>query len=175
MTTTTKTHPLKAEEATMALEKKWGKTLISAGFTALPNVIFQSQNALGLKPLDVLVLLHLASYWWRPMENPRPAKGDLAASLNVDPRTVQRSISKMEGLGYLKRIQRRASDMHSLTNEYDMRGLVHAPKVKELAMERIELKAQRTSESKKRAADERARTATPKSFAAKETTKPKKV
>lgn len=43
------------------LEAKWGKTLIAAGFTALPDVIFQYQKALKLKPLDILILLHLAS------------------------------------------------------------------------------------------------------------------
>ena len=37
------------------LEAKWGKTLIAAGFTALPDVIFQYQKALKLKPLDILI------------------------------------------------------------------------------------------------------------------------
>lgn len=138
------------------LEAKWGKTLIAAGFTALPDVIFQYQKALKLKPLDILILLHLASYWWKPNENPWPAKGTIADALDVDPRTVQRSIKKMEELGYIKRIERKAKAGDNLSNEYDLRGLVKAAKTH--AEEKIALKA-------KRAAEDKSRRATPTTFA----------
>ena len=106
MSTTKQATKPTASPTEKVLEAKWGKTLIAAGFTALPDVIFQYQKALKLKPLDVLVLLHLASYWWKPNENPWPAKGTIADAIDVDPRTVQRSIVKMEALGYVKRIER---------------------------------------------------------------------
>jgi DNA-binding MarR family transcriptional regulator len=138
------------------LEAKWGKTLIAAGFTALPDVIFQSQKALKLKPLDVLILLHLASYWWKPNENPWPAKGTIADAIDVDPRTVQRSIKKMEELGYIKRIARKAKAGDNLSNEYDLRGLTKV--AKKHAEEKIALKAKRVEEDKNRRA-------TPKAFA----------
>lgn len=142
--------------AQKVLEAKWGKTLIAAGFTALPDVIFQYQKALKLKPLDILILLHLASYWWKPNENPWPAKGTIADALDVDPRTVQRSIKKMEELGYIKRIERKAKAGDNLSNEYDLRGLVKAAKTH--AEEKIALKA-------KRAAEDKSRRATPTTFA----------
>ena len=125
---TTKQAPAAAASANKVLEAKWGKTLIAAGFTALPDVIFQYQKALKLKPLDVLILLHLASYWWKPNENPWPSKGTIADAIDVDPRTVQRAIKKMEDLGYVKRIVRKAKAGDNLTNEYDLRGLVKAGK-----------------------------------------------
>lgn len=128
------------------LEAKWGKTLIAAGFTALPDVIFQYQKALKLKPLDVLILLHLASHWWRPNENPWPSKGRIAEAIDVDPRTIQRAISKMEGLGYVKRIERKAKAGDNLTNEYDLRGLVTA--AQKFAEEKIALKEKRLAEDK---------------------------
>ena len=128
------------------LEAKWGKTLIAAGFTALPDVIFQYQKALKLKPLDVLILLHLASHWWRPNENPWPSKGRIAEAIDVDPRTIQRAISKMEGLGYVQRIERKAKAGDNLTNEYDLRGLVKA--AQKFAEEKIALKAKRLAEDK---------------------------
>lgn len=138
------------------LEAKWGKTLIAAGFTALPDVIFQNQKALKLKPLDVMVILHLASYWWKPNENPWPAKSTIADALDVDPRTVQRSIKKMEDLGYIKRIERKAKAGDNLSNAYDLRGLVKAGK--RYAEEKIALKA-------KRVAEDKSRRATPAAFA----------
>lgn len=137
------------------LEAKWGKTLLAAGFTALPDVIFRFQKALKLKPLDVVILLHLASYWWKPNENPWPAKGTIADAIDVDARTVQRHIVHMEELGYVKRIQRKAKVGDNLTNEYDLRGLVkHAEK---LAVAEIAKRA-------KRAAEDKSQRATPASF-----------
>lgn len=138
------------------LEAKWGKTLLAAGFTALPNVIFQYQKALKLNPLDVNILLHLASYWWKPNENPWPAKGTIADLINVDPRTVQRHIGKMEKLGYVKRIERKATAGDNLSNEYDLRGLIKA--TKKHAEEKIAIK-------EKRAAEDKSRRATPTAFA----------
>ena len=61
-TKTTTTAPAPAVAAEKVLAAKWGKTAIRAGFTALPDVIFKQPKALGLKRLDVLVILHLASY-----------------------------------------------------------------------------------------------------------------
>ena len=137
------------------LEDKWGKTLVSAGFTALPDVIFQYQKALKLKPLDVLIILHLASYWWKPNENPWPSKSTIADSIDVDPRTVQRSIKKMEDLGYVKRIMRKAAVGDNLSNEYDLRGLINA--ATKHAEEKIALKL-------KRANEDRTKRATPNYF-----------
>lgn len=137
-----------SSEAVRALEAKWTKPLIAAGFTALPNVIFQKQKALKLKHLDVLVLLHLASFWWSAAQNPWPSKATIADALDVDPRTVQRSIAKMEKLGYVKRIGRFASVGDNLSNEYDLTGLVQA--AAPLALDEVTLRTQRAAEDKKR-------------------------
>jgi DNA-binding transcriptional regulator YhcF (GntR family) len=137
------------------LEAKWGKTLLAAGFTALPDVIFRFQKALKLNPLDVLILLHLASYWWKPSENPWPAKGTIADAIGVDARTVQRHIEYMEQLGYIKRIERKAKAGDNLTNEYDLRGLVK--KSEKLAEQEIAKRA-------KRAAEDKCQRATPTAF-----------
>lgn len=144
------------KETDKVLEAKWGKALIANGFTALPDAVFRNQKALKLKPLDVLILLHLASYWWKPAENPWPAKGTIADALDVDPRTVQRSIKSMEDLGYVKRIERKAKAGDNLTNQYDLRGLVKA--ATKLAEEEIARKA-------KRAAEDKSRRAAPAAFA----------
>jgi Helix-turn-helix domain len=148
-----KTSPAAAETVLVA---KWGKTLIAAGWTALPDVVFLNQKALKLKPLDVNILLHLASYWWKASENPWPAKSTIADAIDVDPRTVQRHIQKMEKKGYIKRIYRRAKVGDNFSNEYDLRGLIKA--ANKFAEERIALK-------QKRAAEDKSRRATPAAFA----------
>ncbi|UVA79994.1 helix-turn-helix domain-containing protein [Pandoraea commovens] len=134
--------------ADKGLQARWGKELIAAGWTALPDVIFQCQKALKLNPVDVLILLHLASYWWKPNENPWPAKGTIADAINVSPRTVQRAIARMEKLGYVKRIARIATAGDNMSNEYDLRGLIKA--AKPLAIEKIDRKEKRAAEDKQR-------------------------
>lgn len=130
------------------LQEKWGKEAIEAGFTALPDIVFRQQKALKLKPLDVLILLHLASYWWRPKSNPWPAKNTLADAIDVDPRTIQRSIKKMEGMGYVKRIPRISGYGDNLSNEYDLGGLVKA--IKTLAKEELRVRESRLEEDNQR-------------------------
>lgn len=118
-------------------------------------MIFRQTKALELKQLDVLVILHLASYWWTPNEFPRPAKATIADALDCDPRTVQRSIEKMEKQGYIKRIERKAKVGDNLPNQYDMRGLVKA--IQKLAADEI-------AKREKRAAEDKAQTTSPKTF-----------
>jgi len=70
-------------------EAKWTKNLMKAGWTVIPNVIFECQRALKLDPLAINILLHIVSYWWTPTGKPHPSKVTIARSIGVDPRTVQ--------------------------------------------------------------------------------------
>lgn len=155
VTKNTATSPAAAVATEKVLAAKWGKTAIKAGFTALPDVIFRYPKALNLKQFDVLVILHLASYWWKPDELPRPAKSSIADALDCDPRTVQRSIQRMEKLGYVRRITRMAKVGDNLPNQYDLSGLVKA--IEKIATEEIQRR-------EKRAADAKALATSPKTF-----------
>jgi DNA-binding MarR family transcriptional regulator len=138
-----------------ALHQKWGADVIAEGYTVLPNVILQNQKALDLKHLDVLVLMCLLSHWWDKDDLPRPAKTSIARTLDVDPRTVQRSIAKLEKQGYIERKERRATVGDNLPNFYDLSGLVAAAKTQ---AERV--KKLKTA----RAKEDSAMQSTPKTF-----------
>jgi hypothetical protein len=109
-------------------EKKWSKELMAAGWTALPNILFERQQALGLDPIDINILLHLSSYWWKPGDKPHPSKVTIATAIGIDPRTVQRRIAKMEVDGFIRREQRRIAGFGSKTNLYHLDGLIEAAK-----------------------------------------------
>lgn len=131
-----------------ALHQKWGAAVIAEGYTVLPNVILHNQKALALKHLDVLVLMCLLSHWWDKDDLPRPAKTSIAQTLDVDPRTVQRSIAKLEKQGYIQRKERRAGVGDNLPNAYDLSGLVAAAKVQ--AAQTREVKSQRKKQDSER-------------------------
>lgn len=104
--------------------KKWGRTLIDAGWTLVPNTFIEQQERLGLDALDFNILLHLMSYWWEPSNKPRPSKKTIAKAVGRDPRTVQRRIANMEKKGYLKRERRDGPGKGTQTNRYHLDGLI---------------------------------------------------
>ena len=131
-------------------EKKWGKPLMEAGWTLLPNTILVRQAALGLTSTDINILLHLMAFWWKKEELPHPSKVTLAKSIGVTPRTVQRRIATMEQAGFIRRIRRQGPHRGTQTNLYDFSGLIKeaTPYAKGLLEER----AERATEQAARAA-----------------------
>ena len=110
-------------------------------------------NELELDSLDIMIVLHIASYWWENDRLPHPSKARIAAALNVAPRTVQRRIQALEAKGYIKRKVRKTRFGDNDTNEYDLSGLT-----KEVRR----LGAREKDRDAARAKDDLARVATPK-------------
>jgi len=122
------TKPLATTAIDKSVAAKWSAPLAKAGWTSFPNIIFERQAALGLTPLDINILLHLAGYWWKPGENAHPSKATIAKAIGVSPRTVQKRIAAMETAGFIKRIYRKTGVGDNDTNEYDLSGLIEAAK-----------------------------------------------
>ena len=108
-------------------EKKWSKLLMDAGWTALPSVIIENQRQLGLTPLDLNIVLYLASKWWTAEGKPYPSKSTMARAMDVHPRTIQKHVAALEAAGYIRREERR-TDVGSKTNIYHLDGLIKAAK-----------------------------------------------
>jgi len=108
-------------------EKKWSKLLMDAGWTALPSVIIENQRQLGLTPLDLNIVLYLASKWWTAEGKPFPSKSTMAKAMDVHPRTIQKHVAALEAAGYIRREERR-TDLGSKTNIYHLDGLIKAAK-----------------------------------------------
>ncbi|HCT39614.1 MAG TPA: helix-turn-helix domain-containing protein [Moraxellaceae bacterium] len=123
------------EEGLRENEKKWGKELIAAGWTAVPNIIIKRQKQLGLEALDLNIILHLMSYWWKAGELPFPSKKTLAEAMSVNESTIRRRIARLEAGSLVKRIERRVDGNRNKTNQYDFSGLIEA--VKPFAVEEL--------------------------------------
>lgn len=130
-------------------EKKWSPPLIKAGWTAMPNVIFERQQALGLDSLDINILLHIISYWWSESSKPHPSKVTIAKAIGVEPRTVQRRIAQLEAAKLIRREERRISQTGSKTNIYHLDGLIEA--AKPYALEKLQEMAAKSAERAARA------------------------
>jgi predicted transcriptional regulator len=142
MTTTTKAAA--EQEISKKIEARWGKPLTQSGWTAIPSVIFERQVALGLDPLDINIILHLAGFWWTAENTPHPAKTTIAAAIGVHPRTIQRRIALLEAGGLIKRVMRPSAKGRNSTNLYDLSGLIS--NAEPFAQEKMEKKAAQKKE-----------------------------
>lgn len=136
-------------------EKKWTQELMNAGWTVLPSVILERQQALGLDALDINILLHLAKYWWYSENPPHPSKQAIAECIGVDKSTVRRRIARMENDGLISRQHRFDKKYGQQSNIYLFDGLIKAaiPYAKEV----VESRTQQKEESAKRRTNKRPR------------------
>ncbi|MCX2543095.1 helix-turn-helix domain-containing protein [Pseudomonas sp. Z5-35] len=125
LTTTVKAKkpaPVESKE----IEKRWGKDLVAAGWTAIPNVLFDCSQQLGLKHLHIVIILHLAGYWWQAGNDPYPTKETLAKKIGVTARTIQRSIAELEEMKFITRHARKSKLGGNLANRYSFDGIIEA-------------------------------------------------
>ena len=131
-----------------ANEEKWTPKLMQAGWTSIPSVLIDRQQALGLEPIDMNILLVLAKHWWVKDRLPYPSKTTMATSIGVSPRHVQRRIAFLEKANFIKRVKRFDKDRGQTSNQYDLTGLIEA--AQQFAEEAIELKHANTEAKKQR-------------------------
>lgn len=131
-----------------ANEKKWGKENIDAGWTLIPNALLMHQATLGLRPIDLNIIMQIAQYWWEPDNHPFPAKKTIADCIGVTPRTIQKRIQEMEKAKFIEREERRESKKGSKTNIYRLTPLIKVllPYSQDMILER----KQRISEDRAR-------------------------
>lgn len=129
-------------------EEKWTKPLMEAGWTVIPSIIIEKQEALGLDALDMNIILHLASYWWTKANKPHPTKKTIADALQVSPRTIQRRIARLQAAGLIRREERRVRGEGSKANRYHFDGLIK--EATPFALEKTAMKEQRQKEEKER-------------------------
>ena len=129
-------------------EEKWSKPLMDAGWNAIPSVIIEKQEALGLDAIDMNIIVHLSNYWWTAENLPHPSVGTIAKAIGVKPRTVQKRIKALEELGLMNRTERRKTRYGSDTNLYGFTGLIKA--ALPFAQEKLAAKDKREKEEQDR-------------------------
>lgn len=104
-------------------EKKWSPEVMEAGFTVLPNILFERQKKLGLSAVDINILCFLSTFWWDADGHARPGKQTIGDAIGLHPSNVRKRIARMEKAGFLKRIPRTNYLRGSDPNAYDLTPL----------------------------------------------------
>jgi len=133
-------------------EKKWGKPLMDAGWTCIPSTIILRQQALGLDPVDMNIVLVIAAHWWKANQLAFPSKKLIADTIGKDPTTVRRRLAKLEKDGMIERILRPQPGGRHNSNEYRLTGLIAGavPLAKEEIAKRAEGKTYRKARAVKK-------------------------
>jgi predicted transcriptional regulator len=105
-------------------EKKWGRAVLKLGYSMIPSLIFRAQARLGLSSTQLVLLLHLADYWWHRDHVPFPSKASLAERMGLSPRQIQRYLTELEQGGFITREERYATNKGQQSNGYNLTGLV---------------------------------------------------
>jgi hypothetical protein len=117
-----------AQEGLTRTKEKWGKTVVDAGFTILPNHLLALNQFLEperrLTPTEMFVLLQVLIAWWSADRLPFPSKASLAARTALSTRQIQRALAALEEKGFLTRTARYQSGRGRMSNLYDPSGLV---------------------------------------------------
>jgi len=106
------------------MTKRLEKTKSDASLSKYLGLLLKYQHMLGLRPQEVMLMLHLLDIWEGGEIWPDPSKLQLAKRLRVNRKQVQRYAVGLESRGLIQRIQRYGAAHHEwkLTNEYDLSG-----------------------------------------------------
>ena len=109
------------------IEEKWGVLVAQRGFAQVPNHLLLLNAFLDeehqLTSTELLILIQLVGTWWRTNDLPFPSLSTLATRCGVSTRQVQRSINRLDELGFIKRVNRRTKGIMA-NNAYDLAPLV---------------------------------------------------
>ncbi len=141
---TQKTNKAHATKELQVNRQKWSPVVWDAGWTSFPSTLIEHQKALGIDPIDMNILLHLAMYWWKRDTKPFPSKSTIADALGIHPRTVQKRMAAMESVGFVRREERRVPGQGSKTNLYHLDGLIEA--LRPFAQQKIDVRDARKKE-----------------------------
>lgn len=138
------------KEGKQELTRRWGKPLIDAGWVALPFVILERQDALGLDAIDINIILHIAKHWFEAERLPHPSKGSIAQAMGMTPRAIQKRLAALEAAGFIRRVPRidPKGDKGNLTSEYDLSGLIE--KATPFAVEALQQREEKRKANKAR-------------------------
>lgn len=112
------------DKSTQVFEKIWGKSVLSGGFTQLPNDLLRGAKQLKLNTYDLAVLEHIMS-----VGAGYASAKSIAEAQGISIGTVRKSFKYLRRIGYVRFIYKTGE-----ANRFDLQGLVAA--VRHIASDR---------------------------------------
>ena len=116
---------LQAQEIPERILSRWGRSILSSGWTTIPNEVLNNQSKLGLTNSELVLIIHLISFLHNSDSKIYPSINVLSSRMNQDRRTIQRTISSLEKKDILKKtVRSKGLSDKGMTNLYDLSPLM---------------------------------------------------
>ncbi len=89
------------DSTSYGLEEKWGKTILDAGWTSVPNALLKYAGDLKLDPTETLVLIYLMRFWWRTKDLPYPSISKTSEEMGVSRKTMTKKFASLREKGFI--------------------------------------------------------------------------
>jgi len=81
--------------------------------------MLKKQGELGLKAVELVVIINLVRFWWEPGNLPFPSLDKMAVEMGTSTRTIYRTISTLEEKAFVRKVEESGKP-----TRYDLTGLV---------------------------------------------------
>src|SRR5690348_15416949 len=116
--------PTEASKKASSTERIWGKAVYKHGYAAIPSILIQAQQRLGINAMQMNIIIQLLDYWFEPSRKPFPMKKELATRIGVTEKTIQINIRALEKVGLIQREMRKTAAGDWGSNIYHLDGLI---------------------------------------------------
>jgi DNA replication protein DnaD len=117
--------PESPQDTKWSLSVRFGDDLLTAGFTAAPNLILDHYAELGITAAEMMFCLHIWQFWWRGAD-PYPSLATIAERMGIKHRQAQNYTKSLRDKGFLRTETRIIDGVGKSTNEYDFEPLLNA-------------------------------------------------
>lgn len=114
-----------SEHESYRLSVRFGEEILARGHTAIPNLVLNYYDRLGVSGPEILFTIHVWQHWWSDRD-PYPALRTIASRMGISPRQAKRYVESLEAKGLLRVVERFLPDGSQTTNEFDYSPLIHA-------------------------------------------------
>lgn len=96
------------------MQDKWGKTVLDAGWTGIPNALLKYAGPLGLDPAETLTLIYLMRFWWKTEDLPYPSISKTSLEMGVSRKTMTKKFASLREKGYIRLVKQGGRTKFSL-------------------------------------------------------------
>lgn len=87
------------------LYRKWGRPILSKGWTSTPNLLLKHAGKMGLDPTETLALIHLIRFWWKPENLPFPSITKTSEEMGVTRKTLSKKFASLKEKGFIQEVK----------------------------------------------------------------------
>lgn len=103
----------------------WGRSILNAGWTSVPNELLKNQSKLELGNTELVLIIHLISFIHHADARAYPSIKLLSERMNQDRRTIQRNLNKLVEMDVLRiKVRSTGKNDKGMTNVYDLTPLM---------------------------------------------------